>query len=209
MQAFHRCGLAPERDAIGAELITLSGRHGQPAAEVLGHLIRLQSQCALGHFDAAAIHARAADELAARHELPLVAVFTRWFRASRSGPDAAGAYLAAASTLDRAGMPGLTEGLLPLALLTLGGTPADDQDYGPYEPWVRGRAGLPDPPADPMAEVLWCLAARAAVRNDDRRTAERARDALRPAAGEHAANGLLAMGPIRDHLAGLDRYLDV
>jgi DNA-binding SARP family transcriptional activator len=209
MQAFHRCGLAPERDAIGAELITLSGRHGQPAAEVLGHLIRLQSQCALGHFDAAAIHAGAADELAARHELPLVAVFTRWFRASRSGPDAAGAYLAAASTLDRAGMPGLTEGLLPLALLTLGGTPADDQDYGPYEPWVRGRAGLPDPPADPMAEVLWCLAARAAVRNDDRRTAERARDALRPAAGEHAANGLLTMGPIRDHLTGLDRYLDV
>jgi hypothetical protein len=60
-----------------------------------------------------------------------------------------------------------------------------------------------------MAEVLWCLAARAAVGRGDRAAATKAREALRPAAGEHAANGFVSMGPISDVLAGLDRYIDV
>ncbi len=47
MQRFERAGLAPERDAIGAELVDLSARHGLANFEVLGHLIRLQASCAL------------------------------------------------------------------------------------------------------------------------------------------------------------------
>jgi len=197
MQTFYRCGLAADRDAIGAEIVALAARHGLPTAEVLGHLIRLQTQCALGDAEAAAGHADEADRLAARHELPLVTVFTTWFRASRRAAFDG-------SILDRAGMPGLTEGLLPLALATIGRT---DRHCGPYEPWVRGRP-LP-PPHDPMAEVLWCLTARAALRSGDRAAAVKARDALRPAAGEHADNGLVTMGPISAVLADLDRHIDV
>ncbi|MFI6071779.1 BTAD domain-containing putative transcriptional regulator [Actinoplanes sp. NPDC051343] len=199
MQTFHRCGLAAERDAIGAELVELAARHSLPTAEVLGHLIRVQTRSALGEPDAAAAHADAADRLAARHELPLVAVFTTLRRAS-----SADAYRAARSILDRAGMPGLTDGLLPLALFALGD---EDQNCGPYEPWVRGSAI--DPPHDPMAEILWCLTARAAIRRGDRAAASKAREALRPAAGEYAANGLLDLGPIRDVLTCLDRHIDV
>jgi DNA-binding SARP family transcriptional activator len=199
MQTFHRCGLAADRDAIGAELVELAARHSLPTAEVLGHLIRVQTRSALGEPDAAAAHADAADRLAARHELPLVAVFTTLRRAS-----SADAYRAARSILDRAGMPGLTDGLLPLALFALGD---EDQNCGPYEPWVRGSAI--DPPHDPMAEILWCLTARAAIRRGDRAAASKAREALRPAAGEYAANGLLDLGPIRDVLTCLDRYIDV
>jgi DNA-binding SARP family transcriptional activator len=197
MQTFHRCGLARDRDAIGQELIDLSARHGLPHAEVLGHLIRVQTLSALGAPDLAARSAEAADRLAAQHELPLVAFFTAWFNASRH--NTAEAYRAAGSTLDRAGMPGLTDGLLELAL---------HEPKGRYRPWITGRH-VPDPPHDPMAEILWSLAARAAIRNDDRTLAERARKALTEAAGEHAANGLLDLGPISDVLAGLDRYIDV
>ncbi|WP_329482388.1 hypothetical protein OG555_09215 [Kribbella sp. NBC_01484] len=41
MQTCYRAGLAPERDAIGAELVTLSQRNALITYEVLGHLIRL------------------------------------------------------------------------------------------------------------------------------------------------------------------------
>ncbi|WUH99281.1 winged helix-turn-helix domain-containing protein [Spirillospora sp. NBC_00431] len=83
MQTFQRAGLAPERDEIGTELIGLSGRHGLITFEVLGHLVRVQARSALGDFARADRHALAADELAVRHELPLVSVFTRWYRALR------------------------------------------------------------------------------------------------------------------------------
>ncbi|MEV6847553.1 hypothetical protein AB0M88_29460, partial [Actinoplanes sp. NPDC051411] len=170
-----------------------------PQLPGLVQVSRPQTRCALGDFGAAAAHADEADRLAARHEIPLVAVFTTWFRA-----ESADDYRAAGSMLDGAGMPGLTDGLLPLALHTAG---EPGQNCGPYEPWVRG---IPvSPPRDPMAEVLWCLAARAAVERGDRAAAAKARAALRPAAGEYAANGLVNMGPIRDVLAGLDRYIDV
>ncbi|MEV1175903.1 hypothetical protein [Nonomuraea sp. NPDC049784] len=126
MQTFHRAGLAVHRDAIGAELVALSARHGLATYEVLGHLIRLQARCALADFPGADAHACAADRLAERYELPLVGVFTQWYRALRL--DATGqapveevesAYRAAAARLDGAGMPGLELGLLPLALLCL------------------------------------------------------------------------------------------
>ncbi|MGY0057867.1 BTAD domain-containing putative transcriptional regulator [Streptomyces sp. LZ34] len=218
MQTFHRAGLAPRRDAIGAELIALSARHGLTTFEVLGHLIRLQARGALADFAGADRHASAADRLAERHELPLVGVFTQWYAALRlaaTGPaaahePAAAAYRQAAARLDGAGMPGLEAGLLPLALLCLRtrhALPAQADEHGgwgPYEPWARplvllardrrdeAAAALretPDPPRDLLFEALWCLTARAAVATGDRETMERAHRELTPAAAELAGAG--------------------
>ncbi|MFE2456817.1 BTAD domain-containing putative transcriptional regulator [Streptomyces sp. NPDC059402] len=175
MQSCTRAGLAPRRDAIGAELVALGLRHGLVNHEVLGHLIRLQARAALADLTAADEHARAADRLAERHERPLVAVFTAWYRALREAvcadsspgpsdpsdlpdsPDsssgsrdgAEAAYRSAAALLDGAGMPGLERGLLPLALLGLR--------------LSRGRPAQVDPRADwgpyrPWAEPFALLA---------------------------------------------------
>ncbi|MEV7967712.1 BTAD domain-containing putative transcriptional regulator [Sphaerisporangium sp. NPDC088356] len=237
MQSFHRAGLAPRRDQIGAELVALSARHGLVTYEVLGRLIRLQARSALADFAGADEHASAADRLAERHERPLVGVFTRWYRALRL--DAAGrapvaeveaAYRDAAARLDGAGMPGLERGLLPLALLCLRLRHArpisagERTDWGPYEPWARplvllsqdrgGEAAaalrrLPDPPRDLLSEVLWCLAARAAIAIGDRETMERAHGELAPAAAElaGAGSGLLTLGPVAGHLDDLAAWL--
>ncbi|MCO5968415.1 AfsR/SARP family transcriptional regulator [Actinoallomurus soli] len=161
MQSFERTGLAPRRDAIGAELVALSVRHGLSAFEILGHLIRLQARSALADFAGADEHAAAADRLAERHERPLVDVFTRWYTALRmaetgagaesgtvsaaeagtvsatdvatgSAAEAESAYREAAALLPDSGMPGLERGLLPLALLCL-----------------SVRHGLPVRPGDP------------------------------------------------------------
>lgn len=178
---FERTGLARERDAIGAELVSSSARHGLATSEILGHLVRMQALSALGDWAAAQRHADDAAELGRRHERPLVGVFTAWFGALRAAAAVPGggeaavaaahapetevtgvaeavavaerAYRAAAATLDGAGMPGLADGLLPLALLALRvgrglpaeGNGADDPggpgdpgtDWGPYEPWAR------------------------------------------------------------------------
>ncbi|MFF7645670.1 BTAD domain-containing putative transcriptional regulator [Streptomyces canus] len=231
MQSFERTGLAARRGGIGAEITEVAARHGLFTYEVLGRLIRLQAHCATADFTAADRHAAAADALAARHELPLVAVFTTWFRALRTAatePPHIGeaAYREAAKSLDGAGMPGLEHGLLPLALLCLRlhhGFPvtADPHtDWGPYEPWVRpllllaeGRdqdavrllADVPSPPGDLLCEALWCLLARAAIQVGDRALMRRARSALEPARGElaGAASGLLTAGPVADHLDAL------
>ncbi|GAA0942610.1 BTAD domain-containing putative transcriptional regulator [Kribbella koreensis] len=101
MQTFYRAGLAPERDQIGAELITLASRHDLTTYEVLGHLIRMQARSALADFATADTHAAAADDLAARRELPLVAVFTTLYRAMRAGNEAA------YQVVDTSSMPGL------------------------------------------------------------------------------------------------------
>ena len=233
MQTFHRAGLAPQRDEIGAELVALSARHGLVTYEVLGHLVRLQSRSALADFTGADTHARAADCLADRHELPLVGVFTTWYRVLRltatGSPhpaEVATAYQDAALRLDGAGMPGLERGLLPLALLCLrlrSGQPAQTDehiDWGPYEPWARplvllahdrpteartALSSLPDPPRDLLFEALWCLAARAALTVGDRGTMERALAELTPAAAElaGAGSGLLTLGPVAHHLDDL------
>ena len=233
MQTFHRAGLAPQRDEIGAELVALSARHGLVTYEVLGHLVRLQSRGALADFTGADTHATAADRLADRHELPLVGVFTTWYRVLRltatGSPhpaEVAIAYQDAALRLDGAGMPGLERGLLPLALLCLrlrSGQPAQTDehiDWGPYEPWARplvllahdrpteartALSSLPDPPRDLLFEALWCLAARAALTVGDRGTMERALAELTPAAAElaGAGSGLLTLGPVAHHLDDL------
>ncbi|SCF04036.1 transcriptional activator domain-containing protein [Micromonospora haikouensis] len=229
MQSCHDTGGSVHRDRIGAELVRLAHRHGLASAEVLGHLIRLQSSCATAAFDRADRHAEAADDLAGRHERPLVGVFTQWYRALRadvaeraSVARAEALYRGAAARLDEAGMPGMRDGLLPLALLGLRlrrGLPlasADDQ-WGPYEPWVHpllepGRTALadvPDPPADLLAEALWCLFGRAAIAAADRAAMVRARRALAPAAAEWAgaSSGALTVGPVADQLVALDAAL--
>ncbi|MGX1912579.1 AfsR/SARP family transcriptional regulator [Streptomyces phaeochromogenes] len=229
MQSFTRAGLAPRRDAIGAELVELAARHGLVTYEVLGHLIRLQARAALADFAAADTHAAAADRLAERHELPLVGVFTDWYgalRLSATGEPARAetACRAAAARLDGAGMPGLERGLLPLALLCLRlthGLPPDPDpraDWGPHRPWAEpftliaeGRHteartalhALPVPPHDLLYEAYCALEAEAALRLDDRTVLERARTRLRPAAAElaGAGSGLLTLGPVERYLA--------
>ncbi len=192
---------------------------GWSTYEVLGHLIRLQARSALGDFDTADHHAAAADVLAARHELPLVGVFTHWYRAMRV--DTEPAYRKAAELLEGAGMPGLQEGLLALALAchhVRHGLPVPDADYGPYEPWARplvlvsqdrpsrsSAAALqvtPEPPPGLLLEALWCLTAHAAKALDHQQLLARARAALAPAATEQAGagSGLLTLGPVADYL---------
>jgi DNA-binding SARP family transcriptional activator len=233
LTCFSRTGLASERDAIGAELIVVATRHGLSTFEILGHLVRMQSLSALGDFDAAQRHADDVAALGVRYERPLVEVFTGWFSAVRVAASGAPvdvaerAYRQAAVKLDGSGMPGLADGLLPLAVLALRvwrGVPAHlgplaSGSWGPYEPWARPHLLLargdtakaaaavrhiPDPPPGLLAEVLWILAGRAAIAVGDRRIAERARAALVPAADEVAAgSGVLTAGPVRDHLTAL------
>jgi hypothetical protein len=196
--------------------------------EVLGHLVRIQARSALADFAGADEHASAVDRLADRHELPLVGVFTQWYRALRltaggqaSPAEVEAAYRDAAARLDGAGMPGLERGLLPLTLLAAGNVrPDEDLDWGPYEPWVRPLALLaqdrrtdaaaalrkvPEPPRDLLYEAMWCLIARAAIALDDQDTMRRAYQELAPAAGElaGAGSGLLTLGPVSDYLRKL------
>lgn len=147
MQTHWRTGLAAERDRIGEEIIALASRHGLADFAVLGRLIRLQALSAHGNADAADGYAAELDRLGERHERPGVAVFTGWYRAMRAGT--AAAYRAAARLLDGCGMPGVADGLLPLALLchrirAIGhGGQANSvvftagTSWGPYEPWAR------------------------------------------------------------------------
>ncbi|MFG2172501.1 BTAD domain-containing putative transcriptional regulator [Streptomyces niveus] len=239
MQSFTRAGLAPRRAEVGAELVELGARHGLVTYEVLGHLIRLQALGALGDFRAADAHAQAADRLGALHERPLVGVFTEWYgalRLSASG-DLAGAraaYETAATDLPSAGMPGLTPGLLPLALLSLHFTdgpavPPPDAvdpraDWGPYRPWItplaalstgdepgalRALHALPDPPHDLLYEACCCLEATAALHLTDHPTLLRARTRLLPAATElaGAGSGLLTLGPVAGYLEAIEGVL--
>jgi DNA-binding SARP family transcriptional activator len=212
LQAFHRAGLAAERGRIGAELLDVAHRGGLVTFEVLAHLVLVGSNAALADLAAADRHAAAADEIAARHELPVVGVFTAWYAALRLAvtgrtAEAVRAYRAAAARLTGTGMPGLEEGLLPLALLGLG-VPVADADWGPYEPWTRAGA-IPDSPRDLLFEARTCLHARAAIRAGDRRALEGLHADLLPAADEiaGAGSGLLALGPVAAHLGDLSTAL--
>ncbi|MDH6229388.1 DNA-binding SARP family transcriptional activator [Streptomyces sp. MJP52] len=235
MQAFRRAGLSARRDAVGAEMISVAMRGGLVTYEILGHLIRLQSHCAVADLVGADRHATAADRLAERHGIPLVAVFTTWYRALRTAatrplPEAEQAYREAGALLDGAGMPGLGHGLPPMARLSLrlrhGLPPVVDaeDDWGPYETWVRplllvtagdvtaARAalrGIASPPRDLMSEALWCLVARAATAVGDREVMGRAARQLRPATAELAGaqSGLLSFGPVARHLEELSSSL--
>jgi len=158
MQSFWRTGLAPRRDAIGTEIVSLATRHGLVNFEVLGRLIRLQALSGQGDFTGADAQAAALDQLGLTQERPLVTVFTGWYRAMRAAATTAGpadtvgpadtaaaeeGYGRAAALLDQCGMPGVAGGLLPLARLCLrawrgqpGGFP-HGTDWGPYQAWAR------------------------------------------------------------------------
>jgi DNA-binding SARP family transcriptional activator len=234
MQSFSRTGLAPRRDAIGTEIVSLATRHGLVNFEVLGRLIRLQALSGRGDFTGADAQAAALDQLGQAHERPLVTVFTGWYRALRTAATTAGTaaaeegYGRAAALLEHCGMPGVADGLLPLARLCLRvwrGQPAGfpgGTDWGPYRAWARpwlliardqpaaARNALrrcPAPPPGLLAEALWSLTGRAALALDDRVRVARARDALRPAAAEiaGAASGMLTAGPVSECLAELDQ----
>ncbi|MBP2479147.1 DNA-binding SARP family transcriptional activator [Crossiella equi] len=217
MHTCHRAGLAPERAALGRELLEVAG--DLVSFRVLGHLVLLQAHSALADLATADRHATAVDVLGDRHGLPLVGVFTDWYRALRlviTGQPAEAAYRAAARRLDGSGMPGLERGLLPLALLCQQPEVDLDQDWGPHLDWVRPLAlpvdqareaahALPEPPRDLLLEARLCLLARAALRLGDRELLTRAYEALRPAEAElaGAGSGLLSFGPVRRYLAEL------
>jgi len=250
MHAFERTGMAGERERIGAEIVELAAKHDLVTMEVLGHLIRLQAACARGDFEAADGHAEAADRLAGRYELPVVGVFTELYAALklavRGRPaekayrrpaeeacprpaeesyrrPAEESYRRAAVRLAASGMPGMSDGLPALALLSIGRA-GDGDDFGPYEPWVRpglllaagSRAEaaravreLPESPRDLLWEARLCLVARAVVELGDREAAARVYDELLPAAGElaGAGSGVLSFGEVDEHLEALRELL--
>lgn len=225
MHTFHRLGLAPERAAIGRELVGVAAAEDLVTHEVLGHLILVQAHAALAAFEAADRHAAAADDLARRHDLPLVGVFTDWYAALKLAAagrvaDADRAYRAAADRVRGTGMWGMERGLLPLALLSLHGPSTVDlsDDWGPHLDWVRplvlphdealaAARALPPGPADLLGETRACLLAMAAVRLDDPQLRSRARAMLLPAKDElaGAGTGLFTFGPVARILDALER----
>ncbi|MFJ4233380.1 BTAD domain-containing putative transcriptional regulator [Cellulosimicrobium cellulans] len=230
LQSFQRPGAGSERDRTGAELVALAEAHDLPTFAILGHLVRLQAAAGAGRFGDADDHAAAAEGVAAEYESPVVPMLTAWYRAMRDAesapPDAAArAYRAADDLLAGVRMPGVRDGLLSLALLTVrlrhGRPLAGLGDPGPYAPWVepllaldagdrRGAADLaravPEPPADHLCELRWTLVAETAVRLGDAGLARRARHALARVPDElaGAGSGLVSAGPVRAWLDRLD-----
>jgi DNA-binding SARP family transcriptional activator len=223
MQTFHRAGLAPERARVGRELVALAA--SQPTFEVLGHLILVQANAALADLAGADEHAAAADRLAERHGLPVVGVFTDFYRALRltatgRTAEAETAYRVVAARLPDTGMSGVEQGILPLALLSLG---VAVDGSGPYEPWTRpvtllargdreqalaAALTVPESPRDLLFEARTCLHATVAVHTGHRPLLERLYHQLLPAAGELAAgSGLVTFGPVARHLGDLARAL--
>ncbi|WP_306796249.1 BTAD domain-containing putative transcriptional regulator [Nocardia sp. XZ_19_369] len=230
MHTCQRTGLSAERARISDELTAVARQHRLVTFEVLGNLISIQSDCATADLASADIHAATADQLATEYELPMVGVFTHWYAALRTALTgtqhaAETAYRTAARMLTGSGMPGVEQGLLPLALLCLRLqhrlTPGDDAAaWGPYEPWVRpiilldnglraeAAAALqevPDSPRDLLLELRTCLVARAAHALADISTMQRCYDQLLPAATElaGAGSGLITLEPVAYYLAEL------
>lgn len=231
--ALHTCdrpGLAAGRDRIGAEIVHLARRHDLPSAEVQGLLLRLQTSGALGRTADGDALAQELEEVAARHERPRALVLVAGYRAMRAvqddAPDAEERLVRAARGLDEAGMPGVADGLLPLALLGLDLVrghvrPLAADGWGPHAAWVRplvlARAGdlagarstldrLVDPPPGLLLEALWCVVAQAALETGHEPALRRARATLGPARDEvaGAGSGLLTLGPVARWLDGPD-----
>lgn len=211
MQSFDRAGLAPERARIGAELAAMPDL---VPFEVLGHLILVQSSAGLADLATADRHATAADRLAEEHELPLVGVFTDWYRALRAsitGKPAEAAYRAAAARLTDTGMSGVDNGILALALLCdrlQRGLPPADDDFGAHEPWCRplfDGTDAPPAPRDLLFEVRTCLHAITAIARADRPVMAHLYEELLPAANElaGAGSGLVTLRPVAHYLAEL------
>ncbi|NAZ75479.1 SARP family transcriptional regulator [Kineococcus sp. T13] len=224
VQSFQQPGAAGERERLGAEIVELATRHDLGAFAVLGHLVRMQASAATGAFDAAEQHARSAEAAGDAHGSPVARMLTAWFRAMRTAQtspaaQAAAAYRAADRALSGVDMPGVRDGLLPLALLCLrlrhgrpvsplsgGPSPGGDEarGWGPHLPWVepvlalqegdRRRAldlaaALPESPADHLHEVRWALVAHTALQLGSPALAARAHRNLSASAGERAGAG--------------------
>ncbi|MBN0040828.1 winged helix-turn-helix domain-containing protein [Cellulosimicrobium cellulans] len=234
LQSFQRPGAGAERERTGAELVALAQAHDLPTFAILGHLVRMQAAAGAGRFGDADAHAAAAEGVAAEYESPVVPMLTAWYRAMRDAETApadvaARAYRAADDLLAGVRMPGVRDGLLPLALLTVRvrhGRPLagiEAADLGPYAPWAEpllvldagdpgaaARLALasPEPPADHLRELLWALRAETALRLGDPTLAGRARRALARTPDEvaGAGSGLVSLGPVRDWLDRLDGH---
>ncbi|MFD0814994.1 BTAD domain-containing putative transcriptional regulator [Amycolatopsis umgeniensis] len=219
LQSFDRAGLASRRAGIGAELVDLAARHRLVTFEVLGHLVLVQANSALAEFAAADRHAASADELGERYGLPLVGVFTRWYRAMRTamtGPGGEAAYRAAAAGLAGTAMSGVDNGILALALFCdriQRGLPreAAEESYGAYESWCRPAHPIPDSPRDLLYEARTCLHAVVAIETGDRTLMERLYAELLPAADEiaGAGSGMLTLRPVAYYLGELATALDL
>ncbi|MFD2466560.1 BTAD domain-containing putative transcriptional regulator [Amycolatopsis silviterrae] len=193
-QTFTRAGLAPERAQIGEELVELAARHQLVTFEVLGHLVLMQARSALADFTAADAHATAADRLGEQYDLPLVSVFTDWYRALRlavTGPVAAAeaAYRSAAARLSGSGMSGVDRGLLPLALHCL---------YRQHGRDSTVDFALPPDRPDLLLELRACLTAST---GDARELYARLAPAENELAG--AGSGLVTLGPVAYYLGEL------
>lgn len=228
VQTCERPGLAAERDRTGTEIVALARRHDLPSAEVQGLLLRLQASGALGRAGDGDALADEVEAVSARHERPRAPLLVAGYRAMRAvqsgAPDAADRLRRAVHALDDGGMPGVAEGLLPLALLGLGLVRGEtgrlpEDGWGPYLAWthplVRARSGdragardaldrLPDPPPGLLVEALWCVVAQAALETGHDAALARARAALEPARHEvaGAGSGLLTVGPVARWLDG-------
>lgn len=213
LQSFDRAGLAPRRAEIGAELVDLASRHRLVTFEILGHLVLMQAKSALADFGAADRHAASADELGEKYGSPLVSVFTRWYRATRTamtGPGGEAAYRAAAAGLAGTAMSGVDNGILALALhcdRIQRGLPPDASEtrYGAYESWCRPVLPIPDSPRDLLYEARTCLHAVVAIERGDRPVMERLYADLLPADGEiaGAGSGMVTLRPVAHYLGDL------
>ncbi|WP_037303135.1 AfsR/SARP family transcriptional regulator [Amycolatopsis orientalis] len=213
LHSFDRAGLAPRRAEIGGELLDLATRHRLVTFEVLGHLVLMQANSALAEFAAADRHVASADELGERYGVPLVGVFTRWYRAMRTamtGPGGEAAYRAAAAGLAGTSMSGVDNGILALALhcdRLQRGLPreTDVKSYGAYESWCRPVLPIPDSPRDLLYEARTCLHAIVAIEHGDRAAMERLYAELMPAEGEiaGAGSGMLTLRPVARYLGDL------
>ncbi|WP_409495111.1 BTAD domain-containing putative transcriptional regulator [Amycolatopsis sp. cmx-11-12] len=213
LHSFDRAGLAPQRAEIGAELVDLASRHRLVTFEILGHLVLMQARSALADFAAADRHAASADELGEKYGSPLVEVFTRWYRATRtamSGSGGEAAYRAAAAGLAGTAMSGVGNGILALALhcdRIQRGLPPDagETRYGAYESWCRPVLPIPDSPRDLLYEARTCLHAVVAIEHGDRPVMERLYADLLPADGEiaGAGSGMVTLRPVAHYLGDL------
>jgi hypothetical protein len=229
LQTFSRAGLAGERAAIGRQLLDIAAAQppdrGLPAVAVLGHLILVQAGAAQADLACADDHAAVADELAERHGIPLVGVFTAWYAALRMAmvggevEEIRDAYQAAAARLPGSGMPGVENGLLPLALLCLDlarggdGKSCRGENFGPYQPWADALFGVgpavAGSPHDLLFEARTGLQALVALREGDQAAMRRAYAQLLPAEDElaGAGSGMVTLGPVAGYLGRLAQAL--
>ncbi|MEU3625126.1 BTAD domain-containing putative transcriptional regulator [Amycolatopsis coloradensis] len=213
LHSFDRAGLAPRRAEIGTELVDLASRHRLVTFEILGHLVLMQAKSALADFASADRHAASADELGEKYGSPLVGVFTRWYRATRTAMTGSGgeaAYRAAAAGLAGTAMSGVDKGILALALhcdRIQRGLPPDagETRYGAYESWCRPVLPIPESPRDLLYEARTCLHAVVAIERGDRPVMERLHAALLPAEGEiaGAGSGMVTLRPVAQYLGDL------